>query len=349
MGPNIYWQLTRTCDLGCRDCLATADGFRPAAIELSTFEAYKTIDQIATLNPKRFVITGGDPLERTDIFQLVDYARRRGLDPLVAVSPTQELTLESVNALKRDGLNRLLFNLNGASAVRHDALRATPGSFGATLRAMRWAREADMAIEVDTLVTRRNMLDLSAIAEILDQFEIEAWNVYFLVPVADSKDLEIMAAEEAEQIFKTLAGIAATADYKVRSVEAPQYRRYLLQQSAGDVSTWTDFSGYVTTADPLGSAIDDVVFITSDGEVRPSEFLSVSAGSLRYRPLSLIYRASDLFTALRDTSNLKGKCGRCDFRKICGGSRARAWAMNGDMFGTDPLCAYQPPAPEVNV
>jgi len=344
MGPTLFWQITRGCDLGCHDCLVAAEGSRHGVEELSTYEAYKTIDQIAALQPGRLVITGGDPLRRNDFFQLVDYAHRRGLSPAVTVSPTRTLTPESIEGLRRAGLTRLIFNINGSSPLRHDGLYGTPGSFGATDRAMRWARDAGLAVEVNTLVTRRNMTDLEAIADLIRVFEITAWNIYFLVPIAGSRNIEVITAEEAERVFAMVAGIAANAEFHVGTFEAPHYQRYLLQQGASGTASWSDFSGYVSNS----TTIDDTVFITAEGDVRPSEFLPMNAGNVRYRSLSSIYRASDLFVAFRDRSNLKGKCARCEYRDVCGGSRARAWAVTGDVFASDPLCAHQPRAMEAS-
>lgn len=344
MGPTLFWQITRGCDLGCHDCLVAAEGSRRRVKELSTFEAYKTIDQIAALQPKRFVITGGDPLTRNDFFQLVDYAHRRGLSPAVTVSPTRTLTPESIEGLHRAGLTRLIFNINGSSPLRHDGLYGTPGSFGATDRAMRWARDAGLAVEVNTLVTRRTVSDLAAIADLIKVFEIAAWNIYFLVAIAGSRNIEAITAEEAERAFAIIAGIAATAQFQVGTFEAPHYQRYLLQQGSSNSPSWSDFAGYVSS----NTTVDDIVFITAEGDVRPSEFLPMNAGNVRYRSLSSVYHDSDLFVALRDRTNLKGKCARCEYREVCGGSRARAWAVTGDAFASDPLCAYQPHTMEVS-
>lgn len=344
MAPTIFWQITRECDLGCHDCLVAAEGPRRGVEELSTFEAYRTIDQIAELQPKRFVITGGDPLTRHDFFELVDYAHRRGLSPAVLVSPTRTLTPESIEGLRRAGLTRLIFNINASSPLRHDGLYGTPGSFGATDRSMRWARDAGLAVEVNTLVTRRTVSDLAAIADLIKVFAVAAWNIYFFVPIAGSRKIELITAEEAERAFSIIAGIAATAQFQVRTFEAPHYQRYLLQQRSSSSASWPDFSGYVSS----NMTTDDIVFITAEGDVRPGEFLPMNTGNVRYRSLSSIYRANDLFVTLRDRSNLKGKCARCEYRDVCGGSRARAWATTGDVFASDPLCAYQPRTMEVS-
>ncbi len=350
MGPTVVWQLTQKCDLDCRNCVITAEGSRRGMDELSTFEAYKTIDQIAAIKPKHFTISGGDPLARRDIFQLVEYACRRRLDPEIAISPTRNLTRQNLDVLRRIGLKRVAFSVNGSTADGHDAVHATAGTFASTLQAVRWAHDSGMTMEINTLVTRRTMTDLTAIAELIEPFEIEAWNLYFLVPIAGSRTLEIINAEEAERVIAAAADHAAMAGFYIRTVEAPQYRRVLLQRQtpAGDTGPWSDFTGYIAGGDPLGAAVDDIVFITSRGEVRPSEFLPISDGNLRYRSLAAIVRGGDIFTALRTRTNLKGKCGRCEFREPCGGSRARAWAVTGDLFGSDPLCPYQPRAMEVS-
>lgn len=332
MSVTVVWQLTRTCDLACAHCMTLPA--RAQTPELTTYEAYRTVDQIALFTPERFVISGGDPLARTDIFELVQYARRRGMKPAVNVSPTRRLTADNVNSLRANGLTSLIFSINGSSAARHDAIGMVPESFSNTVRALRWARDARLGIEINTVVTRDNVTDLAAIAEMIDAFRIDAWNVHFLVPLLPAwrKD-DAITAEQAESAFAALAAISSIAKYRVRVVEAPEYRRYLSQKSH-----WADFSGYIDNTD----VVDDVVFITADGDVRPSEFLPLSGGNLRELSLKKIVKSSDLFVALRDRAKLSGKCKRCDYRSVCGGSRARAFAVAGDMFASDPLCAYEP-------
>ena len=322
MRPTLFWQIT-------------AEAPPANGRQLSTFDAYKTIDQIAGLQPKRFIITGGNPLTRKDFFELLDYAHRRGLVPSVTVSPTRSLTADDIETLRHAGITRLIFNVNGSAPVRHDGFYGTPGSFGATDRAMRWARDAGLSIEVNTLITPRTINDLAQIADLIKVFAVAAWNLYFPVPIADARNIVAITAEEAERVFSVLAGIAASAHFEVRTFEASHYQRYLLQHS------WADFCGYV------GSDEEQILFITAEGDVRASEFLPINAGNVRDQSLSSIYRAGDLFVALRDRSNLTGKCARCEYRNVCGGSRARAWMATGDLFASDPLCAYQPHSMEI--
>ncbi len=345
--PLVVWEVTRACGLHCQHCPIGAEGQR-SALELSTYEGYKTIDQIATLNPSRFVISGGDPFERDDVFQFVEYAKRRGLEPAVALSPTNEVTQQSIAMLARKGASRIVISLDDASAVRHDALRGIPGTFAATLDAARWARDAGIAVEINTLVSRRNAAHLGEILDLLESVGAEAWNLYFLVPVGGAKNVDVLTAEEVERVFAFIDDAAPRI--KVRVIEAPHYRRHRLQKLSAerqrmfDADDWADFAGY-ETSDNAAVATHDargVVFISHSGEVRPSELLPLSAGNIRYRALGAIFRGGDLFVALREPHNLKGKCSRCEFGRICGGSRARAFAATGDLFASDPLCAYEP-------
>jgi radical SAM protein with 4Fe4S-binding SPASM domain len=339
--PRIVWELTRECDLGCRHC---PSGENTVHSDQSTYGAYKVIDQIVAAHPRELIFSGGDPLERRDIYELIEYARRRGLDPAIAVSPTSRLTLDSLEMLHRSGLNRVIFNIDGSSPERHEEQNGVPESFGRSIRIMRWARVVGLELEVNTLVTRRSVSDLAVIIELLRSFGIERWNLYFLVPNAKQPPAEMITPQQAESIFQFIGGGAPMLPFQVRTFEAPHYLRWRIENIDGQ---WSDFAGFDDGSEhAVGS--DRTIFITSSGEVHSSEFLPLVAGNVHYRPLSAIYDESDLFVSIRDRANLKGKCGRCEYRQLCGGSRARAWATTGDMFASDPLCAYVPPAKEVS-
>lgn len=353
--PIVMWELTRACDLHCHSCTIGASDKR-SPNELTTYEAYKTIDQIVSLEPREVVITGGDPLERDDVGQIINYARRRGLDPALVASPTSQLTADAIARLLRNGLNRIIFSVDGSTAAMHHLVQGAIGTFSKTLEAMRWAESAGLEIEVNTLVTRRNANDLGAIANLIRSVQIVRWNLYFLVPMNVAAQGEMLLAAEAEHLFTEIDDIRGREHFAVRVVEAPQYRRHRLQRNLdarlGNAAAgrWADFSGYESEDagaprelfDSARDGANGFVFISHAGDVRASEFLLFSAGNLRYRPLGTIYRGSDLFVALRDSANLTGKCGHCEFRHVCGGSRARAWAVNGNVFADDPLCAYHP-------
>ena len=313
-GRIVMWELTRACKLSCVACPVGAQP-RRSPVELSTYEAYKTIDQVVALQPEEFILTGGDPLERSDVYQLIDYARRRGLQPSMTASATPLLTGAAVGKLKRNGLSRLIISLDSATPDHHDAQRAITGQFSATLLAIRWARTSELPVEVNTLLTRRNVNDLESLAGLLHDVGAVRWNVYFLVPVADTKPGDAIAGKDVDGVLRRLAAIRDRVPYPIRIFEAPQYRTF---------------------------DRNDVLFVSHTGEVSVSPFLPLAAGNVRYEPLSALYRTNEMLTALRDGSNLTGKCARCEYRRTCGGSRARAFAATGDVFAADPLCSYQP-------
>jgi len=349
------WELTRACDLHCSHCVSGA-GERRDPNELTTYEAYKAIDQIVALKPRELVITGGDPLRRSDLEQLVDYARRSGLEPAVVVSPSSLLTTDAIGGLQRFGLTRMIFSIDGSTPEIHQTAHGVTGTFAATLHAMYAAKSAGMTVEVNTLVTRQNVDDLLDIVNLLRPLSISRWNVHFLVPVGGAIGVDSITAAEAERTFARLTDISINESFDVRVTEAPQYRRFRIQRelrerlvgAAAAAETWPDFSDYESDNSVEPGRLETIdgarnfVYISHAGDVRASEFLPQSAGNIRYRSLGTIYRRSDLFVALRDPSTLSGNCGRCEYRHSCGGSRARAWALTGDVFASDPLCAYEP-------
>jgi radical SAM protein with 4Fe4S-binding SPASM domain len=343
------WELTRACKLGCAHCPIGAQP-RRSPLELSTYEAYKTIDQIVSLNPDEVIITGGDPFERTDLYQLIDYGRRRGLQPSLTVSTTPSLTGAAIGKLKRNGLSRLVIGLVSSSPDKHDSSRAFPGQFGSTLRAIGWARTAELPVEINTLLNPRNVRELQTVAELLGDVDVYRWNIYFLVPVGNSKNLESLTANEVEVVFETLYDISKRVPFPVRTFEAPHYRRFALQKAVEERQRKIDHyfdpdkDGIAIGDDSSRAAVavNNYLYISHTGEVSVSPFLPLTAGNVRYQPLSTVFQYGELFGAVRDEVNLKGKCGRCEFRTVCGGSRARAFATTGDLFASDPLCAYQP-------
>ncbi|HEX6083814.1 MAG TPA: radical SAM protein [Thermoanaerobaculia bacterium] len=345
----VMWELTRACKLGCAHCPVGAQP-RRSPLELSTYEAYKTIDQIATLVPDEVIVTGGDPLERPDLYQLLDYARRRGLPISLMVSPTPALTGAAIGKLKRSGLSRLIVSIDSSTPHRHDATRAISGQFGSTLQAIRWARTAELPVEINTLLNRKNVRDLETIAQLLEDVDVYRWNVYFHVPIGASKQVEMLTAEEVEQVFAKLYDLSKRVPFPIRTFEAPHYRRFVLQQAVAErmqqlEESFDAESEGVRIGDDSSRAavaVNNYLYISHTGEISISPFLPLSAGNVRYQPIATAYRYGELFAAVRDEVNFKGKCGRCEFRTVCGGSRARAFAMTGELFAADPLCAYQP-------
>lgn len=367
----VIWENTRACDLACRHCRAAAQP-RRSQFELTTAEGFHLIDEIAQIQPKVFVITGGDPLKRDDTYEMISYAKSKGLEPSLTPSATALLTEEAVEKMKAHGLSRMAVSLDASCAALHDDFRRVPGSFDITLRAIRAAKRLDIPVQVNTTVTRRTIADLPGMVEILEDLGIVMWSVFFLVPTGRAKSADLVSPEEVEALFGFLYDTSKRVSFSIRTTEATHYRRYMLQRmsaergvslgalrdpSTGLIDASTLFLQHGPRAMPIGihpGAVSRAprgvnegkgfVFISHIGDVFPSGFLPLKAGNVKNGSLREIYRSSELFVSLRDNGKLKGKCGRCEFRDLCGGSRARAWSMTGDVFESDPLCTYEPAA-----
>jgi radical SAM protein len=365
----VIWEPTRACDLACVHCRAAAQPNR-SRFEFDTYHGYKLIDQIAELKPQVFVITGGDPLKRPDLCQFIDYAKRRGLQPALTPSATPLLTREAIEEVKRYGLARIAVSLDGSCAEIHDAFRGFAGTFDRTIEAIRISREIDLPVQINTTITRKNIDDVDRMIELLETLDITMWSVFFLVPTGRGKNKDQITALETEQVFEKLYAASQRNTFDVKTTEAMHYRRFVLQKKLAEMGKSLDdylvdgrigpeivslFAQAARRRGPVGLTTDGpegrprglndargFVFISHTGEVYPSGFFPMAAGNIRNRSLADIYRNSPLFVKLRDTTQLKGKCGVCEFREICGGSRARSYAMTGDPFGEEPLCLYQP-------
>jgi radical SAM protein len=342
------WEVTQACDLACVHCRASAQPDRHP-MELSTDEGKRLIDQIAALQVPVFVLTGGDPIKRPDLFELIGHARSAGVRVSLTPSATPLLIRDIVIRLKEAGLARLAVSMDGAIAETHDAFRGMTGSFAQTLNAIRWANKIGLPIQINTTFSRRNIAEIDTIAALIESLNITLWSVFFLVPMGRGKLDDLLNADEFEQIFAKIYSLSKTVDFDIKTTEAQHYRRFILQQRVAERKAGAEIS--VTqdkAADAIGRAprgLNDgkgFVFISHTGEVFPSGFLPMSAGNIRQQGLNSLYRESALFRSLRDTSKLEGKCGACEFKEICGGSRARAYALTGNPNGEEPCCAYNP-------
>jgi radical SAM protein len=360
MNPQIYttdfnerpfiaiWEVTQACDLACVHCRASAQPERNP-MELSTEEGKRLIDQIAALKVPVFVLTGGDPIKRPDLFELIGHARSAGVRVSLTPSATPLLTRDVVVRLKEAGLARLAVSMDGASAETHDAFRGMRGSFARTLDAVRWANELGLPVQINTTFSRRNVNEIGDIVALMEKLKITLWSVFFLVPTGRGKLNDLLSAEEFESVFAKVYDLSKTASFDIKTTEAQHYRRYVLQRRAAERKSGVDVtSQHERAVDAIGRAprgLNDgkgFVFISHKGEVFPSGFLPLSAGNIREEELASIYRDSPLFRNLRDASKLDGKCGACEFKEICGGSRARAYALSGNPHGEEPCCAYIP-------
>jgi radical SAM protein len=357
------WEVTQSCDLACKHCRAAA---QPLAHpdQLTTEEAKTLIDQIANLHVPIFVFTGGDPLKRADVFELIRYASDQGVKVAVTPSATPLLTRESIFKMKEAGLVRLGISLDGSSPEIHDVFRGLPGAWARTIQAIEWANEAGVPIQVHTTISRHNAHDLDNLCALFEKLAIVMWNVFFLVPVGRGQLGDLLSGEEFEQVFSKIYELSQRVSFQIKTTEAMHYRRYLLQHNLEERRMGhghphdrsNTHRGQYEAGAPIADAetrthgwatrrVNDgkgFLFVSHTGNVYPSGFLPIHAGNIRQQPLADIYRNAPIFKALRDTGRLQGKCGACEYKEICGGSRARAYALTGDPLAQEPCCTYQP-------
>lgn len=330
----MYWELTRACALACRHCRAEAVHAR-LPDELDTAEAFGVLASLARCRPAPVVVlTGGDPLERPDFWAILDHAKGLGLHVDVAPSATPRLGRDVILDLARHGVGALSLSLDGSTATRHDAIRGIPGCWDMTMRAAEHVAEAGIPLQVNTLVTADTLGDLPAIAERAAAMHARRWSLFFLVTTGRGALLPQITAEQAETLLEWLADRNASVPFVIATTEAPHYRRVLLRRR-----------GIEGDGPVPGAGMRDgngILFISYRGDVMPSGFLPVSAGNTREHDVLDLYRTAPLFVRLREPASFGGRCGACEFRRVCGGSRGRAYAATGDVLAEDPLCAWQP-------
>jgi len=343
------WEVTQACDLACVHCRACAQPKRHP-LELSTDEGRRLLDQVAELRVPVFVLTGGDPIKRPDLFELVEYANGIGVRVSLTPSATPLLTRDIVHRLRQSGLARLAVSLDGSNGEMHDAFRGMSGSFDRTMEAIEWANEVGLPVQINTTFSRTNYPEFDKIAELIENKQIALWSVFFLVPTGRGKLGELLTDVEFEDIFAKLYSLSKCASFHIKTTEAQHYRRYVLQQQVSEkgTSATATANSAIKVRDTIGRAprgLNDgkgFVFISHVGEVYPSGFLPIACGNVRQQNLGEIYRNSSIFKQLREPNKLRGKCGACEFHHICGGSRARAFAVHGDPLAEEPCCTYMP-------
>lgn len=353
----VIWEVTRACALKCLHCRAEAQ-YTADPRQLSLTEGKRLIDDIANLDSPLLVFTGGDPLMRPDLFELIQYAtEEKKLSVSMTPSATPRVTEDAIRKAKEAGLSRWAFSLDGSTAEIHDHFRGTKGSYEMTMRGIEYLKELQLPIQINTTVSKYNIDDLENIAEKVREMNAVLWGVFFLVPTGRGMVKDMISPAEQERVMKWMAKLQSRMPYGVKATEAPHYRRVFLQQkkavaAAGRSAGNGPMAGErpLKREDLLGRAPkgvndgDGFVFISHIGEVYPSGFLPVVCGNVREQSLADIYRNSPVMRELRNKSLLKGKCGVCEFKELCGGSRSRAYALTGDYLESDSYCEYIPQA-----
>ena len=341
---NVYWEMTTACDLACKHCRAEAISCRDVA-ELTTEEG-EALMRDAKAMGSMMILTGGDPMKRPDLFELIAYAREIRLPLSVTPSTTPTLTRDAVRRFRKLGVSAVGISLDGPSPAVHDIFRGVPGTFEHSMKALQWAKEAHIPVQVNTTVTRETLPHLSILYRLLREEAsppVRRWSLFLLVPIGRGATLGSPSAEDVEELFAWVYSISRDAPFHVSTVEAPHYRRYWIERK---LEEGMPFEEIQRLGKRMGFGIRDgngVIFVSHKGEVYPAGFLPAPfLGNVREKPLSEIYRNSTLLRELRDMDRVTGKCGCCEFRWICGGSRARAYAVTGNYLAEEPLCVYQP-------
>jgi protoporphyrinogen oxidase len=339
----VYWEMTQACALACRHCRAEAVS-TPHSCELTYAESENLLRQIAAFDKPlpHLILTGGDPLKRADLYDLIAYANLLGMTVSITPSATPELSFDALLRLKIHGIESLGLSLDGSNAARHQAVRGVEGCFDWTMRALDDAAKLELPIQVNTLVSQETVDDLPAIYELLKSLKVMRWSLFFLVAVGRGKMLQPVSPERGEKLMHWIYDLSQVAPFAIKTTEAPSYRRVALNRMRGEGM----LSGEIQkTPVYRGFGIRDghgIMFISNKGDIYPAGFLPLNVGNVRSDHLVDVYRNSPMFRALHTPSQFKGKCGQCEYRSLCGGSRARAFAYTGDALASDPLCPYEP-------
>lgn len=334
----VVWETTRRCILACHHCRASANAAGDP-LELSTAEGFRLIDDIAECQPQFLILSGGDPAMRPDLPLLINFAASAGLRVALSPSATPRFLRYDLHELREAGLSAMSLSLDGVDRGKHDGFRGVRGTWDRTMAAYEAARDAGIPVQINTTICKENLADFEAFAEVVREMNPMTWSLFMLVPEGRATADGLISGAQMEALFQELADIAEEVPFRVKTTEGQHFRRVQWER-------WRERGGQGTVRPPKQGTNDGrgFVFISHRGEVYPSGFLPVSGGNVRKEKLAGIYRDHPVFRDLRDPAALKGKCGRCPFNQLCGGSRARAYALTGDYLAPEPSCIFEPPA-----
>ncbi len=353
----VIWEVTRACQLKCIHCRADAQ-LTADPRELSHEEGIKLIDQIYEMDNPMLVFTGGDCMMREDLFELAQYAIKKGMRVSMSPSATPNVTKAKMKQAKDIGLSRWGFSLDGPTPETHDYFRGTPGAFDLTLEKIKYLNELDMPLQINTVISRYNYDSLEEMSRLVGELGAVMWYIFLLVPTGRGQLDACISPAEHEKVFRWLYQLSKTAPFDIKTTAAQHYRRVVLQEKMRDHliekgeihyedSITTDFASLHDGLKRAPKGVNDgngFIFVSHIGEVMPSGLLPIVCGNVRERSLADIYRNSPVLQAIRQPDIYKGKCGVCEYNHICGGSRSRTYAVTGDYLESEPYCVYIPQA-----
>ena len=356
------WETTRDCDLTCTYCRAR--DMPPSSDELTTTEGLALLDELARMGTPFCMLSGGDPTKREDLSVLVQHGSELGISMVAFLAATRRLDAALVSRLKSSGLVQMALNIDGPRESIHDAFQHKGGAFLRTLLCASYAEEAGLPLQINTMFSGDNLQDLDAMAALVNVLRPVTWETFMLVPIGAARAATPLEVQQFEEFLARLAELSHAVDFEIKVSEAPQYCRFAMREAA--TTAQSGIHDLISTPARFDSALDanarqdvsrsrtvclartrvnagnGLVFISSSGDIYPSELLPLACGNVRHHSLQRVYRDHPTFCELRNTHRLKGRCGICKYRHICGGSRARAYAMTGDYLVEEPMCSYQP-------
>jgi len=344
---TIAWEVTRACAYACVHCRADAQHHRDPR-ELSTAEAKALIERLAAFeNNPILIFTGGDPMMRPDLFELIEYAAARGLRCSLTPTATALPTRERLEKARQAGIRRVALSLDAPCPEIHDNFRQVKGSWQRTMETLHRAQEAGLSVQVNTTVAKHNVDSLHEMVPFIQEVGAVQWSVFFLVPTGRAMAEQMVSAEQHERIFNWLYDLSQTAPFDIKATAAPMYRRVAIERKRAEQGSGmpVTFQGagfqYTDGLNRPTKGVNDgngFLFISHIGEIQPSGFLPITAGMVREHDVVDVYRNSPIFKDLRDPSKLKGVCGACQYNDVCGGQRGRAYGVTGDYLESDPAC-----------
>ena len=338
----IAWEVTRDCNLNCIHCRAAATK-GPYPGELETEACFSLLDQVKEVGTPVIILTGGEPLLRPDIFEIARYGTEKGLRMVMAPNGTL-ITEQNAKEMVEAGIQRISVSLDGATAESHDRFRQVEGAFDGALRGIQWVRQAGLDFQINTTITQLNFEALPRIQALAVELGAVAHHIFLLVPTGRGKYIvdQAISAQQYEDTLNWFYDQRDKTPLQLKATCAPHYYRILRQRAhqEGKSVTFKTHGLDAVTRGCLGGT--SFCFISNTGTVQPCGFLDLDCGNIKETPFPRIWRESEVFLALRDFSKLKGKCGRCEYRKVCGGCRARAYEATGDYLAEEPLCLYEP-------
>jgi AdoMet-dependent heme synthase len=351
MAPfTIAWEVTRACAYACVHCRADAM-HTPDPNELNTKEALHLIDRLADFGSPILIFTGGDPMMRKDLHELIAYATQKGLRCSLTPTATALPTTARLEKVRDAGIRRIALSLDAPSAEIHDHFRQVAGSWQRTMDILHRAQEIGISVQVNTTISKHNVDILDEMVPFIQEVGAVQWSLFFLVPTGRAQVKNMISAEEHERTFNWLYDLSKTAPFDIKSTAAPMYRRVAIErkraEQGGDNPVTFQGAGF-QYADGLNRPTRGVndgngfLFISHVGDIQPSGFLPLTAGNVRTDDVIDVYRNSQLFTDLRTPDKIKGRCGICEYRDVCGGQRGRAYGVTGDYLESDPACLYIP-------